>query len=521
MKSIHIFVLLGILFYFSFGSEGISVSLEAFFSDTIGGANIIHCGGLNQEPCQENTEEPIQARWGVIFSSFQSGLAFSPVNANQIVLGERFLIGKLTHLNFPIFNPAESTQLNIRVTLTEGSNPIGTETFPFRFFINETLNQEPCDFPSIVPCADKIFFENGGFSSTNATFVINDLQTTFTLAGFRENPTGGSIVDSFISDEDRKSEAFLFARITRACPNVCPGGGTTIIVNNECVCDCEPEECPEGQIFSVLECECVDACLENCIDSSPNDCVITFCNSTTRACETVNLPNGADCSDSNKCTSDSCFDGQCIGTPLTCQTLTNPCQETFCLPEVGPVEFLNTENGFVPICSVRSKPDGTFCDNDNNLCTEQECRIGVCSVKSIKDCPSILNADPTNLCQDVLCIFHTGECVLNLTSANGKACSDGDSCTINDICIEGVCEGENSEDCGDNDVDTIAFIAAAGAAAFFLAVGLGLFFLWRAKKSDIFNPDTWNPDKINTVNENPFYQEKQAVVENLAYEPPN
>ncbi|MCP9769344.1 hypothetical protein EGI22_15640, partial [Lacihabitans sp. LS3-19] len=82
-------------------------------------------------------------------------------------------------------------------------------------------------------------------------------------------------------------------------------------------------------------------------------------------------------------------------------------------------------------CVFTSKSDGSTCD-DNNICTENDqCIAGNCSGTSIS-CP-----DDGNLCTTAACNPLSGCIQVN----NNSACDDGDPCTINDVCHNGVCAG--------------------------------------------------------------------------------
>ncbi|MCP9769333.1 thioredoxin family protein, partial [Lacihabitans sp. LS3-19] len=82
-------------------------------------------------------------------------------------------------------------------------------------------------------------------------------------------------------------------------------------------------------------------------------------------------------------------------------------------------------------CVFTPKTNGSTCD-DNNICTENDqCIAGTCSGTSIS-CP-----DDGNLCTTAACNPLSGCIQVN----NNSACDDGDPCTINDVCHNGVCAG--------------------------------------------------------------------------------
>ncbi len=87
--------------------------------------------------------------------------------------------------------------------------------------------------------------------------------------------------------------------------------------------------------------------------------------------------------------------------------------------------------------------DGTAC-TVSNLCADAgTCHAGVCEA-SIRDC----NDD--NECTNDYCDPETGACV---NEPIDKPCDDGNACTVNDMCSNGVCAGEMM-DCDDGNVCT-------------------------------------------------------------------
>jgi len=102
------------------------------------------------------------ARWGTPASGQKSGLGFDPANppSQTIPVNTNFLLGTLQHYNNPTLagTAASSVDLNLLTTVA-GATP-ASQTFSFRFLIDETPNVRPCAYPSDTPCADKITFQN-------------------------------------------------------------------------------------------------------------------------------------------------------------------------------------------------------------------------------------------------------------------------------------------------------------------------------------------------------------------------
>ncbi len=85
-------------------------------------------------------------------------------------------------------------------------------------------------------------------------------------------------------------------------------------------------------------------------------------------------------------------------------------------------------------CVVHAKADGTPC-YDGNLCTQNEqCSNGVCGGTAV-----VCTGTPVDQCHELTCDPNRG-CV-DQTKANGAVCDDGDPCTSDDSCKLAVCGG--------------------------------------------------------------------------------
>lgn len=111
----------------------------------------------------------------------------------------------------------------------------------------------------------------------------------------------------------------------------------------------------------------------------------------------------------------------------------NPCTDDVCIPDVG------CENQIV---------EGRQC---GDLCVGAECdAAGICVPTGQE---TVCSDDDNNSCTAEMCDPDLGCVVTNL--ADRSDCDDGDPCTIDDICIAGVCESGSGVSCHDGNPCTI------------------------------------------------------------------
>ena len=184
------------------------------------------------------------------------------------------------------------------------------------------------------------------------------------------------------------------------------------------------------------------------------------------------------CDDDNACTlNDHCDNSVCLGdSQLQCEDL-NPCTDDSCLPDSGCLNNPNqqpcdnddpcTQNDYC-LDAICNTGEAVVCDDqnactadtcltmvgcqfekltdtpceDDSLCTENDiCTDGECSPGQAVDC------DDNNICSDDSCAPATG-CV---NADNQEPCDDGDPCTGQDACANGVCMPGDGPGCDDND----------------------------------------------------------------------
>ena len=161
-----------------------------------------------------------------------------------------------------------------------------------------------------------------------------------------------------------------------------------------------------------------------------NACTLDKCDGASGKC--VNTANtGATCSDGSLCTQyDACgSDGKCSGKAIVCND-GNACTLDTCDASSGKCAFPNTPGS----CS------------DGNACTGSDtCQNGQCIAGALKNC------DDGNPCTNDACDAASGNCA---NTANSLSCTDGNACTLNDVCGSGKCQPGMAVKCSDGKVCT-------------------------------------------------------------------
>lgn len=138
----------------------------------------------------------------------------------------------------------------------------------------------------------------------------------------------------------------------------------------------------------------------------------------------------SDCDDSLYCNGkEVCKDGFCDKAEgaLPCENSKNSCEINVC-------------DEATKSCEVTLKADGSYCASTDNMCFgSRRCMSGKCVESDEKDC-SYLDSD----CSRGECKPETGECKM-IALNEGKSCNSGLFCVKNEICVEGVCLGEEPD----------------------------------------------------------------------------
>ncbi|MFO0727885.1 MAG: hypothetical protein U1E65_29165 [Myxococcota bacterium] len=199
-----------------------------------------------------------------------------------------------------------------------------------------------------------------------------------------------------------------------------PGG---VCVNGTCQYQFREEGCQFGCDEGSGTCR-MDPCLGMACNTPPSPCYFASGVCQNGAC--VYTPNNAgNCSDGTLCTSgDHCEEGNCVGTPVTCDAPPAP----LCIP--GNIRRVYDAQG---TCTSSAGGGCTYASHD------QPCQFA-CD-------PSGCGGDP---CLGVSCNMPPGQCFDMAGTCSGGGCSynprvgacdDGDGCTQNDACTNGACSG--------------------------------------------------------------------------------
>lgn len=181
------------------------------------------------------------------------------------------------------------------------------------------------------------------------------------------------------------------------------------------------------------------------------------------------------CDDGNTCTiNDSCRNGVCSGIPspavLPCDdgnacTVNDSCRNGVCSGTF--VTCPDTDGN--PCTSAACNPlTGCYIINNTNSCDDgnpctinDRCVNGICA-------GTPKNCNDGNPCTTDYCDPVTGNCMFVYNTAS---CNDGNPCTVNDHCLNGVCVGGNVQVCNDNNPCTIDACGPSGGCIFFVSSG--------------------------------------------------
>ena len=209
--------------------------------------------------------------------------------------------------------------------------------------------------------------------------------------------------------------------------NVCTDDSCDAV--DGCVHVLNGADCDDGNVCTVGDKCSAGKCgyggLLGCDDDNP--CTNDSCDPATGC---LHLLNSAPCNDGDLCTlNDVCVLGECVGQgELMCGD-GNPCTADSCDPDMG----------------CKFEPLNGDCD-DGNACTESDqCLNGFCVGLAPVQC------DDGEQCTKDSCLPASG-CQHEILEG---ACSDGNACTVGDMCADGECQSGSGSDCDDDNVCTL------------------------------------------------------------------
>ena len=155
-------------------------------------------------------------KWGesTYYDGRRSGLEFTAAGNQNFDPNETFLIGQLTHMNWPVTGTT-ATRATLGVTLNFSNPAISPNpTFSYIFDIEETTNSGTCPswhIPGHPKCDDRITFPN---AYGQEVFTIGDTKYTLVIDGFQSAYPEGSAVSQFITEESKNNTAFLVGHLS-------------------------------------------------------------------------------------------------------------------------------------------------------------------------------------------------------------------------------------------------------------------------------------------------------------------
>lgn len=232
---------------------------------------------------------------------------------------------------------------------------------------------------------------------------------------------------------------------------------------------------PAAEVCNGLDDDCNGLTDEDLCDDG-NPCTEDLCLGE-EGCQHTPLNKG-ECLDGDACTqADHCEAGVCVGESLQCNDA-NPCTDDVCDQDLGCTyqgNFLDCDDGDActlgDSCKEGACASGVAlsCD-DGNACTDDACGLMGCeftpNIQACDDgnaCSALsqckegscqaqvsLDCDDDNLCTNDGC-NPSGGC---LNVPNLLPCTDGDACTLTDVCLSGSCESGAPASCDDGNACT-------------------------------------------------------------------
>lgn len=309
-------------------------------------------------------------------------------------------------------SPQKTVFLGLILTINiacSSEGPSGVDTGLF----NDVFSEDSVEFPPDSPVEEIASDSQTPDSDIDATAPedLTDAPDIIAPDDFADDDSDAHDADS----EDIESDDVVTVDDGPApCPN-----GVLDPETGSCVECLKSDDCPPGQFCDS------ESCREwLCVPDS------RFC-SQTILFECSDDGGGhrqvKDCDDHDPCTvGDACEVNKCLNvTPRDCDD-ENPCTTDSCDPDA-------------PDACIHEPSTGT-CDDGRACTTGDTCNLGECVPTGV------LNCDDSNFCTNDGCV----EGMACVHDAIEQACNDSNSCTFDDSCREGLCQGI-ALDCDDGD----------------------------------------------------------------------
>ena len=303
--------------------------------------------------------------------------------------------------------------------------------------------------PNTAPCNDGNACTmnetcGGGTCAPGAPVVCNDGNPCTDdacdpLDGCGSTPNSAACDDGDLCTEaDLCADGICAGLVEKDCDDGNPCTDDVCYSSEGCVHTPSAGLCDDGNPCTVGDaCSggiCMGLVEQDCDDGNP--CTTDTC---TPASGCLSTPNVLPCNDGNFCTvGDVCDGGVCQGAPIDCDDA-NPCTDDLCHPSDG----------------CQAIPNLDPCDDLNTCTTDDSCVGGVCVGIGSLDC------DDGNPCTKDICEPGGGCAHADVDGA----CDDGDDCTVNDSCVDGMCNPGAPMNCDDGNPCT-ADSCADGTCAY-------------------------------------------------------
>jgi len=153
-------------------------------------------------------------------------------------------------------------------------------------------------------------------------------------------------------------------------------------------------------------------------------------------CTATGFENTVVCADDDPCHTGD--DGKATCTPAF--EPTTCVEDNDCLSALGSAGLCKSVSCVGGLCEIQTAADGTECDDGNECNKNTACMEGKCLGQEI-DC------DDGNPCTEDRCLPALG---CDSTPDDLATCSDGDPCTLSDVCQDGQCTAGVAVDCNDD-----------------------------------------------------------------------